>query len=88
MDPGIGPRPLRASWPAPGQRQNVVTAVGGRDVIVKKITMDRKKEPRPRGHPLGSEAACPFDMDNVELDFQILDPDGEGPNDGTLWRQA
>ena len=55
------------------------TAVSGRDVIVKRIKMDRMR---------GSEAQkvirweaeqhVPFDMDNVSLDFQILDPEGDG----------
>lgn len=57
----------------------VVTAVGGRDVIIKKVTMDRMKESEARDMiRWEAEQHVPFDMDNVELDFQILDPDGEG----------
>jgi len=32
----------------------------------------------PGGDPLGGGAARAFDMANVELDFQILDPSAEG----------
>src|SRR6266496_4023707 len=57
----------------------VVTAVGGRDVIVKKIQMDRMKEQDAREViRWEAEQHVPFDMASVELDFQILDPDAEG----------
>ena len=57
----------------------MVTAVGGRDVIIKKISMDRMKEGEAREQiRWEAEQHVPFDMDNVELDFQILDPEGEG----------
>jgi len=56
-----------------------VTAVGGRDVIIKKIAMDRMKESEAREQiRWEAEQHVPFDMDNVELDFQLLDPEGEG----------
>ena len=59
--------------------KQVVTAVGGRDVIIKKIAMDRMKEAEAREViRWEAEQHVPFDMDNVELDFQILDPDGDG----------
>ena len=59
--------------------KQVVTAVGGRDVIIKKIAMDRMKEAEAREViRWEAEQHVPFDMDNVELDFQILDPEGEG----------
>ena len=59
--------------------KKVVTAVGGRDVIIKKIAMDRMKEAEAREViRWEAEQHVPFDMDNVELDFQILDPEGEG----------
>ena len=61
------------------RRKQVVTAVGGRDVIIKKIAMDRMKEAEAREViRWEAEQHVPFDMDNVELDFQILDPEGEG----------
>src|SRR5205823_1135817 len=51
----------------------------GRDVIVKKIQMDRMKEGDAREViRWEAEQHVPFDMANVELDFQILDPDAEG----------
>jgi len=57
----------------------VVVAVGGRDVIIKKIQMDRMKEAEAR-EVIRWEADqhVPFDPENVELDFQILDPEGDG----------
>src|SRR6266567_4694649 len=62
MDPGI-----------------VAEAVRGRDVIVKKIQMDRMKEADAREViRWEAEQHVPFDMANVELDFQILDPEAEG----------
>jgi type IV pilus assembly protein PilM len=59
--------------------KHVVVAVGGRDVIIKKILMDRMKETEAR-EVIRWEADqhVPFDPENVELDFQILDPDGDG----------
>ncbi|HPF62460.1 MAG: type IV pilus assembly protein PilM [Gemmatimonadetes bacterium] len=59
--------------------RDVVVAVGGRDVIIKKIQMDRMKEAEAR-EVIRWEADqhVPFDPENVELDFQILDPEGDG----------
>ena len=57
----------------------VVTAVGGHDVIIKKIEMDRMKEADAREViRWEAEQHVPFDIKSVELDFQILDPAGEG----------
>ena len=54
----------------------VVTAVGGRDVIIKKIQIERVKEAQARElMRWEAEQHVPFDMESVELDFQILDPD-------------
>jgi type IV pilus assembly protein PilM len=59
--------------------KDVVVAVGGRDVIIKKIPMDRMKEADARDVlPWEADQHIPFDKENVELDFQILDPDGDG----------
>src|SRR3989454_2508759 len=80
MDPGIVAEAVRGLFSAAGVKQkSVVTAVGGRDVIVKKIQMDRMKEADAR-EVIRWEAGqhVPFDMANVELDFQILDPSAEG----------
>src|SRR5438128_9767922 len=80
MDPGIVAEAIRGLFAAAGVKQkSVVTAVGGRDVIVKKIQMDRMKESEAREViRWEAEQHVPFDMDNVELDFQILDPQAEG----------
>jgi type IV pilus assembly protein PilM len=59
---------------------DVVTAVGGHDVIIKKIEMDRMKEADAREViRWEAEQHVPFDIKSVELDFQILDPNGSGP---------
>ena len=59
--------------------RDVVVAVGGRDVIIKKIQMDRMPDAQAREVlPWEADQHVPFDKENVELDFQILDPDGDG----------
>ncbi|HET8656388.1 MAG TPA: type IV pilus assembly protein PilM [Longimicrobiaceae bacterium] len=59
--------------------RNVVIAVGGRDVMIKKILMDRMAADDAREMiPWEAEQYVPFDMSNVQLDFQILDPDEDG----------
>src|SRR5258705_306455 len=80
MDPGLVSEAIRGLFEAAGvKRKSVVTAVGGRDVIVKKIQMDRMKEADAREViRWEAEQHVPFDMANVELDFQILDPDADG----------
>jgi type IV pilus assembly protein PilM len=80
MDPGIVADAIRGLFAASGLKpKQVTTAVGGRDVIIKKIPMDRMKESEAREViRWEAEQHVPFDMDNVELDFQILDPEGEG----------
>ncbi|TFH66771.1 MAG: type IV pilus assembly protein PilM [Gemmatimonadales bacterium] len=80
MDPGIVADAIRGLFASSGIKpRHVVTAVGGRDVIIKKISMDRMKESEAREViRWEAEQHVPFDMDNVELDFQILDQGGEG----------
>ena len=80
MDPGIVADAIQGLLASAGiKTKQVVTAVGGRDVIIKKIAMDRMKEAEAREViRWEAEQHVPFDMDNVELDFQILDPEGEG----------
>ena len=80
MDPGIVADAVRGLLTSAGVKaKKVITAVGGRDVIIKKISMDRMKESEAREQiRWEAEQHVPFDMDNVELDFQILDPEGEG----------
>jgi type IV pilus assembly protein PilM len=80
MDPGIVAEAIKQLMSSAGVKpRQVVTAVGGRDVIIKKITMDRMKMSEAREViRWEAEQHVPFDMENVELDFQILDPDGDG----------
>jgi type IV pilus assembly protein PilM len=80
MDPGIVAEAIKGLMASAGVKpKQVVTAVGGRDVIIKKITMDRMKATEAREViRWEAEQHVPFDMENVELDFQILDPDGDG----------
>jgi type IV pilus assembly protein PilM len=80
MDPGIVAEAVQSAMLAAGVKgKAVVTAVGGRDVIVKKIQIDRVKESEVRDlMRWEAEQHVPFDMESVELDFQILDPDGDG----------
>jgi type IV pilus assembly protein PilM len=78
MDPGIVAEAIRTALDSAGvAKGDVVTAVGGRDVIIKKISIDRVKEAEARDvMRFEAEQHVPFDMDSVEMDFQILDPDG------------
>jgi type IV pilus assembly protein PilM len=80
MDPGIVADAVKSALEAAGVKsKKVVTAVGGRDVIIKKIQIERVKEAQARElMRWEAEQHVPFDMESVELDFQILDPDAEG----------
>src|SRR3954465_11312465 len=81
MDPGIVSEAIQSALAAAGvaKAKTVVTAVGGRDVIIKKIQIERVKEAQARElMRWEAEQHVPFDMESVELDFQILDPDGDG----------
>jgi type IV pilus assembly protein PilM len=80
MDPGIVAEAVRSALAMAGVKTSaVVTAVGGRDVIIKKIQIERVKEKQARElMRWEAEQHVPFDMESVELDFQILDPDAEG----------
>lgn len=80
MDPGIVADAVRAALGQAGVKsREVVTAVGGRDVIIKKIMIERVKEQQARElMRWEAEQHVPFDMESVELDFQILDPHAEG----------
>jgi type IV pilus assembly protein PilM len=80
MDPGIVAEAIQAALVSAGVKtKSVVTAVGGRDVIIKKIQIERVKESQARElMRWEAEQHVPFDMESVELDFQILDPHGEG----------
>lgn len=80
MDPGIVADAIQTALANAGVKsKDVVTAVGGRDVIIKKIQIERVKEQQARElMRWEAEQHVPFDMESVELDFQILDPDDDG----------
>jgi type IV pilus assembly protein PilM len=80
MDPQLVVETIRSVFDAMGiQARKVVASVGGRDVIVKKIQMDRMKADDAREViRWEAEQHVPFDMENVQLDFEILDPAGDG----------
>jgi type IV pilus assembly protein PilM len=81
MDPVLVAETVRAVVESAGlKKADIVAAVGGHDVIVKPIPMDRMSEPDAREViRWEAEQHVPFDMENVQLDFQILDPHGTGP---------
>jgi type IV pilus assembly protein PilM len=86
MDPGIVAEAIRTALAAADVKTtSVVIAVGGRDVIIKRISIERAKEQQARELiRFEAEQHVPFDMDSVELDFQILDPNGDGPEMSVL----
>jgi type IV pilus assembly protein PilM len=62
--------PIRSRW--------IVASVGGRDVIVKKIQLPRMPTTDVREViRFEAEQYVLVEMDNVQIDFQILDPEGE-----------
>ena len=80
MDPGIVAEAIKTAFANAGvSSKNVVIAVGGRDVIVKKIQIERVKEQQVRELlRWEAEQHVPFDVESVELDHQTLDPNGTG----------
>ncbi len=61
------------------RRRPAATSVSGRDVIVKRVRMDRMREAEARQiMRWEAEQHIPFDIDSVSLDFEILDPEGDG----------
>jgi type IV pilus assembly protein PilM len=80
MDPGLVADTVRGLFQEIGLKsKEVITAVGGHDVIIKKIEMDRMKESDAREViRWEAEQHVPFDIKSVELDFQILNPFDEG----------
>jgi type IV pilus assembly protein PilM len=71
MDPALVADAIKGLMASAGiKAKKVVCAVGGRDVIIKKIAMDRMKEAEAREViRWEAEQHVPFDMDNVELDL-------------------
>jgi len=80
MDYGLVSDTVRGLFQEMGLKSaDVVTAIGGHDVIIKKIQMDRMKESDAREViRWEAEQHVPFDIKSVELDFQILNPHDEG----------
>ena len=80
VDPGLVADTIADLFQREGiDRNDVTIGVGGRDVIIKLIKMDRMDESEAREVlPWEAEQHVPFDMNNVQLDFQITDPEGEG----------
>jgi len=80
MDPGVVADAIKGLMESAGIKQrNVVVAVGGRDVIIKKIPVDRMKASDAYDVVRWeAQQHVPFDIEGVELDFQVLDPEGEG----------
>ena len=78
MDPGLVAETVRSLVEeAEIKGDRVITAIGGHDVIIKKISMDRMEEEDARQVlPFEAERHVPFDIQSVELDFQVLDPEG------------
>ena len=74
MDPAIVSDGIRAALDAADVKsKNIVTAVGGRDVIIKKIQTERVKERQARELMRWEAEQHVPDVESVELDFQILD---------------
>ena len=80
MDPQIVVETVRSLLETAGVKpKRLVASVGGRDVMVKKIAMDRMKETDAREViRWEAEQHVPYDMESVQLDFHILDPLDDG----------
>ncbi len=79
MDPGLVADTIRDLFEESEVKgRQVVTAVGGHDVIIKMIEMDRMPEADARQVlPFEAERHVPFDIQSVQLDFQILSGQAE-----------
>ena len=74
MDPGIVSDAIRAALDNAGVNgKNIVTAVGGRDVMIKKIQTERVKQKQARELMRWEAEQHVPDVESVELDFQILE---------------
>lgn len=80
VDPGLVAETIRGMFEEVEiELEDVVISVGGRDVIIKLIEMDRMSEEEARDViRWEAQQHVPFDMENVEVDFQIVDPEGGG----------
>jgi type IV pilus assembly protein PilM len=87
MDPGVVAQAIRSAMDqANVTTKDVVIAVGGRDVIVKKIQIQERVKEQQVRELLRWEAEqhVPFDVESVELDHQTLNPTDTGPMDVLL----
>ena len=67
----------------------IITAVGGGNVIVRKVTIDRAKLGEIRdAMQWEAEQIVPFDTSSISLDYQVLDPDGDSPEVSVLMAVA
>jgi type IV pilus assembly protein PilM len=74
MDSGIVADAIRDAMAQAGvESGNVVTAVGGREVIIKRIQTERVKEQQARELMRWEAEQHVPDVESVEMDFQILD---------------
>jgi type IV pilus assembly protein PilM len=90
MDPALVADAVRDTLAAAGAKgASVVVAIGGRDVIVKRIRTDRVKPAQAREFlRFEAQQHVPFDMDAVEFDFQLLDADAAGEQMSVLFVAA
>jgi type IV pilus assembly protein PilM len=74
MDPRLVSDAIQEAMERAGAKANeVVTAVGGRDVIIKRIQTERVKEQQARELMRWEAEQHVPDVESVELDFQILE---------------
>ena len=80
LEPGLVVDTMRGLLDEAGVgTREVVTALGGHDIFVKKLQLPRQKRAEA-GSAIRREAErhVPFDISGVQLDFQILGPQGDG----------
>lgn len=83
MDPRLVSEAIQEAMERAGAKgTDVVTAVGGRDVIIKRIQTERVKEQQARELMRWEAEQHVPDVESVELDFQVLeDEDGSAPEE-------
>lgn len=85
MDSGIVADAIRDAMSRAGvQSSSVVTAVGGREVIIKRIQTERVKEQQARELMRWEAEQHVPDVESVEMDFQILDTESQSPEMSVL----
>ncbi|HEY5088048.1 MAG TPA: type IV pilus assembly protein PilM [Gemmatimonadaceae bacterium] len=83
MDPRLVSEAIQEAMERAGANaREVVTAVGGRDVIIKRIQTERVKEQQARELMRWEAEQHVPDVESVELDFQVLeDEEGVSPEE-------